>query len=51
MGLRARFFKEVAMLGLPIATSPLPLVTETDLSPLLEAIQRYFPYADFELVP
>jgi hypothetical protein len=41
MSLRAKFSREVGKLGLPVVTSPLPLVTEADLSPLPEPAQRY----------
>jgi hypothetical protein len=41
MSLRAKFFREVSKLGLPAVTSPLPVVTETDLLPLPEPAQRY----------
>jgi hypothetical protein len=43
MSLRARFSSEIAQLGLPQPpSSPLPPVTEADLSSLPESVQRYF---------
>ncbi len=41
MSLRARFFKELPGLGLPVAASPLPPVTDVELLRLPEPAQRY----------
>jgi hypothetical protein len=41
MSLRTKFFKELRKLDLPVGAAPLPVVTETDLSSLPQAAQRY----------
>lgn len=41
MSLRAKFFKEVRKLDLPVGVEPLPVVTEADLSLLPQTAQRY----------
>lgn len=41
MSLRNKFFKELCKLDLPVGAVPLPVVTETDLSSLPQAAQRY----------
>jgi hypothetical protein len=41
VSLRARFFKELPALGLPVAASPLALVTDAELLRLPDPAQRY----------
>ena len=39
--MRTRFLRELASAGLPVAPGPSDLVTEADLSPLPQSVQRY----------
>lgn len=41
MSLRAKFFKEIRSLNLPSVSGSLPVVTDSDLEPLPESVQRY----------